>query len=252
VVEESANHSPLRVLVLQHISCEPPGVFAEVLRERGAEIVPVELDEGESLPDWRDFDHIIAMGGPMSVNDDDRLPWLAAEKRFIADAVRAGKAFWGTCLGSQLLAASLGGRVYAGLRPEIGLLPVSLTPEARNDPLFRDMPPELTTFQWHGDTFDLPPGSVLLASSPLFPNQAFRWGDRAYAVQFHLEVSVGMAREWGEVPEYRDALERTLGPGALDRLIAELEREESGMVGIGRRLFERWLELPAPARLSAT
>jgi GMP synthase-like glutamine amidotransferase len=251
-VDESTNHSPLRVLVLQHISCEPPGAFADVLRERGAKVVPVELDEGEPLPDWRDFDHIIAMGGPMSVNDDDRLPWLASEKRFINEAVRAGKPFWGTCLGSQLLAASLGGRVYAGPGPEIGLLPVQLTPQAHDDPVFRGMPTELTAFQWHGDTFDLPAGGVLLASSPLFPNQAFRWGDRAYAVQFHLEVSAAMAREWGEVPEYRDALERTLGAGALDRMVAELEREQSAMAGMGRRLFERWLELPAPARVRAS
>jgi GMP synthase (glutamine-hydrolysing) len=248
-MDDATNHSTLRVLVLQHISCEPPGAFAEVLKERGAEVVPVELDQGEPLPDRRGFDHIIAMGGPMSVNDDESLPWLAVEKRFINEAVRSGMAFWGTCLGSQLLAASLGGRVYAGPRPEIGLLPVTLTKEARKDPLFRDMPEALTTLQWHGDTFDLPQGAVLLASSPLYPNQAFRWGERAYAVQFHLEVSVGMAKEWGEVPEYRDSLERTLGPGALERMIAELEREESAMIGIGRRLFERWLELPAPARI---
>jgi GMP synthase-like glutamine amidotransferase len=236
-------------LVLQHISCEPPGAFGEVLTERGAEVVTIELDEGQPLPDWQDFDHIIAMGGPMSVNDDDRLPWLAGEKRFVNAAVRAGKSFWGTCLGSQLLAASLGARVYAGPRPEVGLLPVRLTPDALRDPVFRSTPVELTTLQWHGDTFDLPAGAVLLATSPLYPNQAFRWGDRAYAVQFHLEVSVEMAREWGEVPEYREALEMTLGPGALERMVAELEREESAMTGLARRLFERWLELPAPARL---
>jgi len=251
-VNESTNHSPLRVLVLQHISCEPPGAFGEVLNERGAEVVTVELDEGQPLPDWHDFDHIIAMGGPMSVNDDDRLPWLAGEKRFVNAAVRAGKSFWGTCLGSQLLAASLGARVYAGPHPEVGLLPVRLTPAAGLDPVFRKMPAELTTLQWHGDTFDLPAGAVLLATSPLYPNQAFRWGDRAYAVQFHLEVSVAMAREWGEVPEYRDALERTLGPGAVDRMVAELEREESAMIGMGRRLFERWLELPAAAHARAS
>jgi GMP synthase (glutamine-hydrolysing) len=236
-------------LVLQHISCEPPGAFGEVLTERGAEVVTIELDEGQPLPDWQDFDHIIAMGGPMSVNDDDRLPWLAGEKRFVNAAVRAGKSFWGTCLGSQLLAASLGARVYAGPRPEVGLLPVRLTPDALRDPVFRSTPVELTTLQWHGDTFDLPAGAVLLATSPLYPNQAFRWGDRAYAVQFHLEVSVEMAREWGDVPEYREALEMTLGAGALERMVAELEREESAMTGLARRLFERWLELPAPARL---
>ena len=101
----------MRVLVLQHIACEPPGVYEDVLLERGASIHRVELDEGESLPDWRGFDAIVAMGGPMSVNDEDALPWLAAEKRAIGEAVRAGTPFWGVCLGVQLLAASLGARV---------------------------------------------------------------------------------------------------------------------------------------------
>ena len=235
----------IRVMVLQHIACEPPGSFSDVLRERAAEIVVVELDEGAPLPDWRDFDYIIAMGGPMSVNDDDRLPWLAGEKRLIADAVRAGKPFWGTCLGVQLLAASLGARVYPGPRQEIGMLPVRLTPAACTDPLFRDLPDELLTFQWHGDTFDIPAGGVRLATSELCANQAFRWGDRAYGIQFHLEVSSALARSWGEVPEYRDALERTLGPGALDDLVGDLERRGEALVDVGKKLFERWLELPA-------
>jgi GMP synthase (glutamine-hydrolysing) len=232
-----------KVLVLQHIECEPPGAFGDVLRERDAEVVPVELDEGEPLPDWRDFDHIIAMGGPMSVNDDARLPWLTGEKRFISEAVRAGKPFWGVCLGAQLLAASLGARVYPGPKPEIGMVPVRLTDSARDDALFHDLAEELVTFQWHGDTFDVPPGGVLLAASDMFPNQAFRWGRRAYAIQFHLEVSPDLARAWGEVPEYRDSLEGTLGPGALNGLVAELEHGSPAMVGVGRRLFERWLDL---------
>src|SRR5207344_3366227 len=96
------------VLVLQHIACEPPGEFEDVLRERGARITRVELDEGEPLPDWQGFDAIVAMGGPMSVNDDDSLPWLTAEKRLVGEAVRAGVPYWGACLGVQLLAAALG------------------------------------------------------------------------------------------------------------------------------------------------
>jgi GMP synthase (glutamine-hydrolysing) len=233
-----------RVLVLQHIACEPPGAFGDVLRERGAEVVAVELDEGEGLPDWRGFDRIVAMGGPMSVNDDTALPWLAAEKRLIAEAVRAGKPFWGTCLGVQLLASSLGARVYAGSRQEIGLMPVQLTEAARSDPLFSDLPATLLTFQWHGDTFDIPEGGVRLATSELFPNQAFRWGGRAYGVQFHLEVSPELARSWAGVPEYRDGLERTLGPGALDHVVSELDRNRRALSDAGRTLFERWLDLP--------
>ena len=128
------------VLVLQHIACEPPGVYEDVLDERGATLRRVELDEGEPLPDWRRFDAIVAMGGPMSVNDESELPWLAAEKQTIGEAVRAGTPFWGACLGVQLLAASLGARVYAGQEPEVGVMPVTLTDEARADPVFAGLP----------------------------------------------------------------------------------------------------------------
>ena len=121
-----------------------------------------------------------------------------------------GTPYWGVCLGVQLLAASLGARVYPGPEPEVGLLPVSMTGEARSDPVFAGAPHELLTLQWHGDTFDLPEGAVRLAGSPAYPNQAFRF-QRAYGVQFHLEVSAEMAREWAEVPEYVASLERTLG-----------------------------------------
>jgi GMP synthase-like glutamine amidotransferase len=236
----------LNVLVLQHIACEPPGVYEDVLRERGATLHRVELDEGEPLPDWREFDGIVAMGGPMSAVDDGELPWLAAEKRLIAEAVRGGAPFWGVCLGVQLLAASLGARVYPGPAPEVGLLPVELTKDALDDPVFGDLPRELVTLQWHGDTFELPEGAVRLARSPAYPNQAFRVGEAAYGVQFHLEVSPGLAREWADVPAYAESLELVLGPGALDDLIGRLEQHAQAMLGHGRRLFERWLEVAVP------
>jgi len=231
----------VKALVLQHIACEPPGVFEDVLRERGAELHRVELDGGDSLPDWHDFDAIVAMGGPMSATDHNVFPWLAAEKMLIAEAVRAGTPYWGVCLGVQLLAASLGARVYPGPEPEVGLLTVSLTGEARSDPVFREAPHELMTLQWHGDTFDLPDGAVRLASSPTYPNQAFRFG-RAYGVQFHLEVSAEMAREWAEVPEYVTSLERTLGVGEAPAFLAAIETRAPEMRAEGRALFERWLD----------
>ena len=237
----------MRILVLQHIACEPPGVYEDVLREGGATIHRVELDEGEPLPDWRAFDAVIAMGGPMGACDDAELPWLYEEKRLIAEAVRAGTPFWGVCLGVQLLAASLGARVYAGPAPEVGLLRVELTEDALEDPVFARLPSDLLTLQWHGDTFDLPAGAVRLAGSPAYPNQAFRVGDAAYGVQFHLEVSPDLAREWAEVPAYAEALERVLGPGALDDLIGTLEIQAEEMLGHGRRLFARWLEVAVPA-----
>jgi GMP synthase-like glutamine amidotransferase len=153
-------------LVLQHIACEPPGVYEDVLVERGARNHRVELDEGDRLPDWRDFDAIVAMGGPMSANDQEELPWLRAEKALIAEAVRAGMPFFGACLGVQLLAASLGGEVGAGPAPEVGLLPVFLIEAGAADPVFVGLPRELLTLQWHGDTFSLPEGAVLLAREP--------------------------------------------------------------------------------------
>jgi GMP synthase (glutamine-hydrolysing) len=234
----------VRALVLQHIACEPPGVFEDVLRERRVELCRVELDEGAPLPDWREFDAIVAMGGPMSVNDEAELPWLAAEKRAIAEAVRAGTPFWGVCLGVQLLAASLGARVYAGEEPEVGLLPVELTAEGRADPVFGSLESGLATLQWHGDTFDLPEGAVRLAGSPAYANQAFRFG-RAYGLQFHLEVSAAMAREWAEVPEYLDSLRRTLGPQGAPAFLAAIEESADGMRSAGRALFERWLDTTA-------
>jgi GMP synthase-like glutamine amidotransferase len=210
------------------------------LRERGAELVRVELDEGEPIPQ-ADFDAIVAMGGPMSVNDEAALPWLAGEKRFVEDAVRAGTPYWGVCLGVQLLASSLGARVYPGPEPEVGLLPVELTEEARVDPVFAGAPDALVTLQWHGDTFDLPDGAVRLAGSPAYPNQAFRYAS-AYGVHFHLEVSTAMAHEWADVPEYAASLERVLGPGATGDFVAGIGEHSAEMLAHGRGLFERWLD----------
>jgi GMP synthase (glutamine-hydrolysing) len=236
----------MRALVLQHIECEPPGVYEDVLVERGIGIERVELDRGDALPAWDGFDALIAMGGPMSANDDADHPWLTGEKRAIAGAVRAGVPFWGVCLGVQLLAASLGARVYPGPGPEVGLLPITLSDEALADPVFAGLPREVLTLQWHRDTFDLPDGAVSLAGSPMCPNQAFRWGDRAYGVQFHLEVSTEMASEWAAVPAYEESLERVKGPGALPRLIGDLQQAADGMRARGRTLFERWLDRVAP------
>jgi GMP synthase (glutamine-hydrolysing) len=240
-----------RLLVLQHIACEPPAAFEDELRSRGLELLRVELDEGDALPDWREFPAIVVMGGPMGAYEEDEHPWLAAEKRLLREAVEADVPVWGVCLGAQLLAGALGARVYPGERPEVGLLPVELTSAASSDPVFAEAPSSFPTLQWHGDTFDLPEGATLLASSPAYPNQAFRIG-RSYALQFHIEVSLELATEWGEVPAYAQSLEATLGPGALDRLLAGVEEHADVTLPLARRLFGSWLEvvarLPAAAQ----
>jgi GMP synthase (glutamine-hydrolysing) len=233
----------LRLLVLQHISCEPPGVFAEVMRERGVEPVPVELDENEPLPDWREFDAVLVMGGPMGADDDKDHPWLTAEKQLVREVVEAGRPLLGVCLGVQLLASALGAQVRTMESPELGLLPVELTPEGREHPLFEGVEDPFPSLQWHGDTFDLPDGAVRLASSPVAANQAFQAGERSFGIQFHLEVTREMAREWAEVPEYRAYLAQALDEERANAFLAELEQRADELHPTARRLFGNWLSL---------
>ena len=229
------------VLVLQHIACEPPAAYEDELVAHGVALHRVEIDEGAPLPDWRAFSGIVAMGGPMGASEDQRLPWLAAEKALIAEAVRAGAPYWGVCLGAQLLASSLGARVYPGPRAEVGVLPVMLTEAARHDPVFAQAPGTFAALQWHTDTWELPDGAVRLAGSDAYEQQAFVF-ERAYAVQFHLEVGVSLAAEWGDVPAYADSLRALLGPDGLSQLTAAIGEHEQRSIAIARSLFSRWLE----------
>jgi GMP synthase (glutamine-hydrolysing) len=228
------------LLVLQHIACEPPAAYEDELRAWGADLVRIEVDEGEALPDWRRYAAIIAMGGPMGAYEDERLPWLSPEKRLIGEAVRAGVPFWGVCLGAQLLAASLGARAYPGDAAEVGVLPVELTADGVADPVFSTLPASFYALQWHGDTFELPAGGVQLARSRAYEQQAFRF-ENAYGLQFHLEVDVALATEWGAVPAYARSLRQLLGDNGLPTLLAALRDYERESVALARGLFAVWL-----------
>lgn len=216
-------------------------MFGDVLRERAIETETAKLDEGDPVPAPGSFDLLIAMGGPMSVNDEGELAWLRDEKRLIREAVTAGQPYWGVCLGAQLLSSALGARVYPGDAPEVGVMPVRLTGDAADDPVFAQAPSDLLTFQWHGDTFDLPERATLLAGSSVCPHQAFRVGN-AYGLQFHLEVSCAMADEWGAIPEYEAYVERLHGPGGLDRVLGDFRRAHDGLTTTARALFEAFLD----------
>ncbi len=228
------------VLVLQHAGCEPPGAFEDELLARRIAFTRVLLDEDEELPDWRAYAGIVAMGGGMSVNDEAEHPWLVPEKRLIGEAVAAGTPYWGVCLGAQLLAASLGASVAPGPAPEIGVLPVELTPAAATDPVFGSLPPNFATLQWHGETYELPPGAVQLARSERYEQQAFVVG-RAYALQFHLEVDAELAGEWMRTPSFVAELERDQGADAPAALLAQMQAVERDTVPLARGLFARWL-----------
>jgi len=215
-------------------------VIEDLLAERSARLTRVEVDAGEALPDWQAFDVVIAMGGPMGAYEDTAYPWLAPERALLSAAASAGTACIGVCLGAQLLAASIGGRAYPGPAPEIGVLQVELTAPGRADPVTSALPPSFPVLQWHGDTFDLPPDAVVLASSAAYPRQVYRWRN-ALGVQFHAEVTAAMARTWWDVPDYVDYLESALGAGAADRLYAELDRAIPVINDTARLLFGRFL-----------
>jgi GMP synthase-like glutamine amidotransferase len=241
VAANAKNPRLARALVVQHIRCEPPGIFTDVLHRHGIAMDTVELDEGDKLPDWRDVDLVLAMGGPMGVNDEAEHPWLAGEKKWIASAVRSGVPYLGVCLGAQLLAASLGAEVHTGAVPEVGVLPVTLTTDGRADPVFSVLGEQFPALQWHGDTFGIPAGAVRLAESATYPNQAFRFGEVAYAVQFHVEVTGGMLAEWHGVPAYAASAETALGASGFETLARAFAAASPSMTESAQRIFTAWL-----------
>jgi GMP synthase-like glutamine amidotransferase len=185
---------PLRVHWLQHVPFEGLGAIGPWLAQRGARVTGTRCHAGESLPALDDLDWLIAMGGPMSVHDRERHPWLAAEQRLIAAAIAAGKTVLGICLGAQLVAHALGARVVRAPEREIGWFPVAPVAARADHPFAHLFPDPCDVFHWHGETFDLPAGAVPLARSAACERQAFAVGDRVLALQFHLEMTPEGAR----------------------------------------------------------
>ena len=159
----------------------------------GYQISSTRFFESTSLPRPEDVDLLVVMGGPMSVNDENELPWLIAEKQFIRRAIDAKKAVLGVCLGAQLIANVMGASVYPNREKEIGWFPIQAVPAAGGSS-FR-FPPSAEVFHWHGETFDLPPGAIHLARSEGCENQAFQIGQSVIGLQFHLETTPETARE---------------------------------------------------------
>lgn len=204
----------MKVLVFQHVACEHPGRFRDFMRADGVEWDAVELDEGETIPPFDDYAALMVFGGPMDVWQEEELPWLVAEKGAIRDWMATGKPYLGVCLGHQLLADALGGKVGLMPRPEVGVTEVSLTAAGRASPFFKGLPPTFPTLQWHGAAvLSLPPGGVVLAENEHCAIQALQVGERAFGIQYHVELTDETVSEWGMIPEYRCALEAITGAG---------------------------------------
>ena len=185
-------------VVLQHVAYEGPGAIAGAVADAGADLLVVRLDRGERVPEANavaGMRGLVVMGGPMGVYDE--LPWLVPERTLVRSAVEAGLPVLGVCLGAQQLAAALGGTVTDGPVPECGVGEVHLTSDAIGDPLFGPAPSPLPCIHWHGDTFSLPERAVRLAGNEAYENQAFRFGRRAYGLQFHVEVTGSLVAHWG-------------------------------------------------------
>jgi GMP synthase-like glutamine amidotransferase len=218
----------LSVLVFQHDPHDGPGYLGEALLQRGANLDIVRLYQGEAISNVSNYDMLLVMGGEMNVYQEDKYPWLIEETHAIREAIEAGKAVLGVCLGGQLLAKALDARVHLGAATEIGLTPITLTEAGAADPLFEGLS-QVEAVEWHDDSFDIPAGAVALARSEGCAHQAFRFGQCAYGLQFHPEVSPLMLAEWikgaGDTPVDRSSFQRAVEAKAealqtqADRLI---------------------------------
>lgn len=193
--------APAPWAILQHVGHEGPGLMAGALRSSGHPFDVFRLDLDATLPAADSIGGLVVLGGPMGVHDGDAHPWLVPERDLLAAVADAGKPVLGVCLGAQQLAFALGASVTTGPTPEVGLGRVELTGPGRLDPVTGPEYGGLASttvpcVHWHQDTFDLPDGAVHLAATPLFLHQAFRWGDRAYGLQFHVEVDRPLAEGW--------------------------------------------------------
>jgi len=219
----------MRLLMIQHVACEGPGLLEKELIDRGWEMDIRCMDSpGVELPDnLDDYQAFIILGGPMGAYEEGRYSYLFKVQELVRDAVIKQIPTIGICLGGQLIARALGADVGPNPTKEIGWSPVRLLPEGKANPLFSDLPAILSVFQWHGDTFALPEGAVLLAAGEVCENQAFVYAGNIWALQFHLEVTPTMVETWSEI--YHNELTHFGGPGAAARLARNTEARWEGM-----------------------
>jgi GMP synthase-like glutamine amidotransferase len=240
-----------RAIVLQHLHREGPGYIAELCTRRGLAVETRHLDRGEPVPESLAVgDLLVVMGGSMGVGDVGKpeYPYLEREIALLREVLAADQPVLGVCLGSQLLAAAAGSRVYPNQRAdamgifrpahEVGFGDVRLLGRER-EPALAGLGDRLLVLHWHGDTFDLPTDAVRLAESDLCANQAFRIGSRAYGLQFHVETDADLVRAWAE--EDAEFAASALGPRGPAAIIADSSRKAAAMRETGEILIDNIL-----------
>ena len=235
----------MNIIILQHIKIEDPGYIKDLMLADGFNLTTIELDEGEKIPtDLSNFDAMFCMGGPMDTWMEKEYPWLIDEKkaikRFVIDLK---KPYLGFCLGCQLLGEIIGGKVVKSINPEIGMLNINFSENKNSDPLFLKFPKNITSLQWHSyEVQGLEDNNAvtLLASSSETKYQIFRYQNHAYGIQFHIEVKDTTVNEWGCVPEYKSALEKQLGPGALEKFDNEAQANMKNMNNYSNILYSKF------------
>jgi GMP synthase-like glutamine amidotransferase len=229
------------VLIIKHVEIEGPGLIESCLSQGKIPYKILNLKPGVHLPNLHDFSTIILLGGPMNVYEEDRYPFLREEDLFIKEAIQQGKTVLGICLGAQLMAKALGAKVTTAPVKEIGWYDVSLTRAGSHDPFFSRFPKTFSVFQWHEDTFDIPSAAKLIASSNPVPHQAFRYGENAYGLQFHLEVTEEMIRDWMKAYEEEFNGSKTPLLPKL-RILSETEKKIGTYKRRGMEFFRNFFE----------
>ena len=236
------------VIVLQHINIEDPGYIKDLMIEDNINLTTIELDEGEKIPnDLSKFDAMFCMGGPMDTWMEKDYPWLIDEKKRIKEfVVDLKKPYLGFCLGCQLLGEVVGGSVVKSKNPEIGMLNINFSDNKKSDLLFNQFPDQIKSLQWHSyevQGLDSKEDITLLASSPETKYQIFKYQKHAYGIQFHIEIKNTTVGEWGCVPEYKSALEKQLGEGALEKLDIDAKNNMPNMNEYSKILYENFKKL---------
>src|SRR5690606_3299628 len=183
----------MRIHYFQHVPFEGIGSLEHDFRARNFSLSATHRYRNEPAPDVHSIDALVVMGGPMVIYDEADYPWLADEKAAITAAIDAGKTVLGICLGAELIADVLGGKVTRNGFKEIGWLPLEIQPQAEDHPVARILAKYPNVFHWHGDTFAIPPGALHLARSEACLNQAYVYNEQVYGFQFHLETTPASA-----------------------------------------------------------